>query len=84
MVRGAEWTARFTTTHEGLPGNGAVREAMDPYDNEVGRRVALANPGASPDELADKVARGQHGMADPTPADGVMKTPAGDTSANGS
>lgn len=105
---GAEWTAQFTTAHEGLPGNGAVREAMDLYNNEVGRRIATENPGASREELADKVlealndgelvvvdrsghlaasdtvARGQYGMADPTPADGVMNTPKGDASAGGS
>ncbi|ATY32166.1 DUF6973 domain-containing protein [Sphingomonas psychrotolerans] len=105
---GENWTKEFTTAHEGLPGNGAVREAMDLYNNEVGRRIAVENPNASPAELADlvqkaldhgelmvvdrsghlapsdDVARGQHGMADPTPANGVMNTPKGDASANGS
>lgn len=105
---GENWTKQFTTAHEGLPGNGAVREAMDLYNNEVGRRIAVENPNASPAELADlvqkaldngelmvvdrsghlapsdQVARGQHGMADPTPANGVMHTPKGDASANGS
>jgi hypothetical protein len=105
---GESWTAQFTTAHEGLPGNGAVREAMDLYNNEVGRRIAVQNPDASPEELADlvqkalddgelmvvdrsghlapsdEVARGQHGMADPTPANGVLPTPKGDASANGS
>ena len=33
---------------------------------------------------SDDVARGQHGMADPTPANGVIDTPKGDASANGS
>ncbi|WP_294252605.1 hypothetical protein [uncultured Sphingomonas sp.] len=105
---GENWTKQFTTAHEGLPGNGAVREAMDLYNNEVGRRIAVEHPGASPEALADlvqkalddgelmvvdrsghlapsdTVARGQHGMADPRPADGVMQTPKGDASANGS
>lgn len=105
---GENWTKQFTTAHEGLPGNGAVREAMDLYNNEVGRRIAAANPGASPEVLADRVqkalddgdlmvvdrsghlapsnlvARGQHGMADPRPAAGVIETPRGDASADGS
>lgn len=105
---GPEWTAQFATAHEGLPGNGAVREAMDLYNNEVGRQIAIDNPDASPDQLADlvqqalndgrlvvvapgghlapsdQVARGDHGMADPRPADGVIGTPKGDASANGS
>ncbi|MEO9328556.1 DUF6973 domain-containing protein [Gordonia aurantiaca] len=49
---GEEWTERFTNAHEGLGGNPAHREAMDLYNNEVGRRIATANPDASPDELA--------------------------------
>ena len=105
---GESWTRQFTTAHEGLPGNGAVREAMDLYNNEVGRRIAVEHPGASPDQLADlvkaaldngdlvvvganghlaasnDVPRGQHGMADPAVAPGVIGTPAGDASANGS
>jgi hypothetical protein len=50
---GAEWTQQFATAHEGAPGNPAVREAMDLYNNEVGRQIAAENPGASPEELAD-------------------------------
>lgn len=50
---GVEWTDQFATAHEGAPGNPAVREAMDLYNNEVGRQIALENPGASPAELAD-------------------------------
>lgn len=52
---GAEWTQQFATAHEGLPGNPADREAMDLYNNEVGRQIALANPNASPEELATLV-----------------------------
>jgi hypothetical protein len=52
---GADWAARFGTAHESLPGNSADREAMDLYNNEVGRQVAMANPDASPEELADLV-----------------------------
>jgi hypothetical protein len=52
---GAEWTAQFTTAHEGSnPGN-STREAMDLYNNQVGRQIALNNPKASPAELADLV-----------------------------
>jgi len=52
---GADWAARFGTAHQSLPGNSADREAMDLYNNEVGRQVAIANPDASPEELADLV-----------------------------
>ncbi|XXF76261.1 hypothetical protein P2318_24825 [Myxococcaceae bacterium GXIMD 01537] len=52
---GAEWTQQFATAHEGLPGNPADREAMDLYNNDIGRQIALANPNASPEELATLV-----------------------------
>lgn len=52
---GEDWTRRFTTAHESIPGNQAAREAMDLYNNEIGRSIALANPDASPKELADRV-----------------------------
>ncbi len=52
---GANWTSQFATAHEGVPGNYSVREAMDLYNNEVGRRIAVENPNASREELADKV-----------------------------
>ena len=102
---GAGWTQQFATAHEGLPGNGAVREAMDLYNNAIGRQIAVANPGASDAELAtlvqaaldrgelvvvgaggqlawsDRVAPGQHGMADPTAGVGGAPVPAGDASA---
>jgi hypothetical protein len=52
---GAEWTTQFTTAHEGSnPGN-STREAMDLYNNQVGRQIAVNNPNASPTELADLV-----------------------------
>lgn len=54
---GAEFARKFATAHEGLPGNPADREAMDLYNNEVGRRIAIQNPDADPDELADLVQR---------------------------
>lgn len=52
---GQTWTQQFATAHEGVPGNFAVREAMDLYNNEVGRKIAADNPGASRAVLADKV-----------------------------
>ena len=52
---GAEWTAQFATAHEGSnPGN-STREAMDLYNNQIGRQIAISNPNASPAELADLV-----------------------------
>ncbi|WP_159080181.1 DUF6973 domain-containing protein [Nocardia suismassiliense] len=54
-VRGAEWAQRFATAHEALPGNPKEREAMDLYNNEVGRKIALANPGTDPERLAGLV-----------------------------
>lgn len=52
---GLNWTQQFTTAHEALPGNTASREAMDLYNNEVGRKIATDNPKASVDELAKLV-----------------------------
>ena len=40
------------TAHERLPGNPAQREAMDLYNNNIGRQIAAAHPGASQEELA--------------------------------
>ncbi|MFA5123960.1 LysM peptidoglycan-binding domain-containing protein, partial [Zavarzinia sp.] len=52
---GEDFAARFASAHEGLHGNPADREAMDLYNNEVGRRIATKNPDASEEELADLV-----------------------------
>jgi hypothetical protein len=52
-----DWTRQFTTAHEALPGNTASREAMDLYNNEVGRNIARDNPDADVDELARLVRR---------------------------
>ncbi|WP_102144537.1 DUF6973 domain-containing protein [Mycobacterium hubeiense] len=52
---GEEWTRNFTTAHEGRENNYGSSEAMDLYNNEVGRRIAVDNPNASPEELADLV-----------------------------
>ncbi|GLS46833.1 hypothetical protein GCM10007884_48300 [Methylobacterium brachythecii] len=52
---GENFASAFTTAHEGAPGNPADREAMDLYNNGVGRRIAREHPDASDDELADLV-----------------------------
>lgn len=52
---GAEWAEDYATAHEQLPGNQGPREAMDLYNNEVGRNIALAHPDASSEELADLI-----------------------------
>ncbi len=52
---GPEFAQDFATAHEGVTGdtwNPADREAMDLYNNEVGRTIATANPDASDAELA--------------------------------
>ncbi|KAI95292.1 hypothetical protein T281_06155 [Rhodomicrobium udaipurense JA643] len=52
---GAEFTKSFTNAHEGVSGNPADREAMDIYNNSVGRRIAQEHPNASPEQLVDLV-----------------------------
>jgi hypothetical protein len=52
---GEEWTHQFATAHERRTDNYASSEAMDLYNNEVGRKIAAANPNASPEQLADMV-----------------------------
>ncbi|MGV9263428.1 DUF6973 domain-containing protein [Kitasatospora sp. NPDC003701] len=49
---GEGWARRYANAHEQLPGNPGDRESMDLYNNEVGRRIAAANPHASDEELA--------------------------------
>lgn len=52
---GQGWATDYWTAHERIPGNDAAREAMDLYNNEVGRRIAAEHPFASDEELADLV-----------------------------
>ena len=52
---GRGWTSTFATAHEGVPGNWANREAMDLYNNAVGRSIAVDHPDASRERLADLV-----------------------------
>lgn len=57
MVRelGPEFAEAFATAHEGRPGNMADDEAMDLYNNSIGRQIALANPDASLEELQELI-----------------------------
>ncbi|MFE9326673.1 DUF6973 domain-containing protein [Nocardia sp. NPDC052278] len=69
---GAEWTQNYTTAHEKTGGNPPAREAMDLYNNKLGREIALDNPDASPEQLQTKIAesiRDGHAV--------VLKTPDG-------
>jgi hypothetical protein len=52
---GETWTKQFTTAHEGNNPGTSTREAMDLYNNEVGRQIARDHPNASNAELADHV-----------------------------
>ena len=52
---GEKFAAAFGTAHEGVPGNPADKEAMDLFNNELGRRIATENPNASDEELADLI-----------------------------
>lgn len=56
MVReyGEDFARDFATAHEGSAET-ADSEAMDLYNNEVGRRIAVENPDASPEELANLI-----------------------------
>lgn len=49
---GADWTERFATAHETLPGTPPVAGAMDMYNNNLGRSIALDHPDAYPWEIA--------------------------------
>ncbi|MGW0247900.1 DUF6973 domain-containing protein [Nocardia goodfellowii] len=48
---GEEWTQTYATAHEKTGGNTPQREAMDLWNNEIGRKIGAANPDASPEEL---------------------------------
>ncbi|ALN86252.1 hypothetical protein LC55x_2987 [Lysobacter capsici] len=52
---GSQWSEAFATAHEGVPGNTANREAMDLYNNQIGRSIGAGHPNATPKELADLV-----------------------------
>jgi len=51
---GEDWTREYTTAHEGTPDPDELlkcEEVMDLYNNDVGIRIALEHPNATPDEL---------------------------------
>ncbi len=52
---GADFAGSFATAHEGIPGNTPYREAMDLYNNEVGRQIALAHPDADEGQLVELI-----------------------------
>ncbi len=52
---GPDWAEDYTTAHERLPENPAVREAMDLHNNGVGIQVVRDNPNASDEEIAEKI-----------------------------
>ena len=52
---GQNWAEQFATAHEAKPGNPGDLEAMDLYNNSVGRRIAAEHPSASDAELAHRV-----------------------------
>lgn len=52
---GEEFATAFGTAHEGVEGNPADQEAMDLFNNELGRRIATEHPDASDEELVDLI-----------------------------
>jgi hypothetical protein len=52
---GEDFAVSFGTAHEARPGNQASREAMDLFNNALGRRIATQNPDASEAELAELI-----------------------------
>jgi hypothetical protein len=54
-IVGREMAAEIGTAHEMTTGNYAADEAMDLWNNQVGRAIAAENPGASRGELLQLV-----------------------------
>lgn len=70
---GVDWTERYGMAHERLPGNPSDREAMDLFNNEVGRKIALENPTATDAEIAGLVQQAVlHGRTVVMDADGNL------------
>lgn len=63
---GEEWTDTYATAHEKSGGNNPQREAMDLWNNELGRKIGAANPDATPEQLQELVRQeieGENGRA---------------------
>ncbi|MEV6098980.1 hypothetical protein [Nocardia sp. NPDC051981] len=52
---GEDFAKEYTTAHERVGGQQGPREAMDLYNNSIGRQIGASNPDASPEELRAKV-----------------------------
>lgn len=52
---GANWAADYTTAHEALASNPPAKEAMDLFNNEVGRIISVDNPDLDQSGLADRI-----------------------------
>lgn len=52
---GEDFAKSYATAHERGGGQPSHREAMDLFNNNLGRQIAAENPNASPAELANKV-----------------------------
>jgi hypothetical protein len=50
---GEDWTQTYATAHEKSGGNPPNREAMDLFNNQVGREIGAQYPDASPEELQE-------------------------------
>lgn len=48
---GPEWTEMYGNAHEKSGGNPPNRDAVDVFNNQLGREIGAANPDASPEEL---------------------------------
>lgn len=86
---GPEWTEMYGNAHEKVGGNPPNREAMDLFNNELGREIGTANPDASPEELQqlikNEIENGNALVLAPPPGGGdpvitwSNKVPEGDT-----
>ncbi|MEU1209164.1 hypothetical protein [Nocardia sp. NPDC005825] len=54
---GEDFAKEYTTAHERVGGQQGPREAMDLYNNSIGRQIGADNPHASPEELRAKVSQ---------------------------
>jgi len=52
---GEDWTQTYATAHEMSGGNNPQREAMDLWNNELGRKIGAANPDATSEQLQELV-----------------------------